>query len=434
MTWSRAPPRRSSVSTSRSARPAALEGAEMAVHLDGVELFDPDAYAEGVPHETFARLRREAPVYRHEQPGAPPFWAVTRYRDIVAVSRDWATYSSERRGALLMEMSEEVLATQRLMMLNMDPPRHTKLRSLVNKGFTPRMIAILTEPVRRVCDEIVGAVAGRGRCDFVTEIAAELPLQVIAELIGIPQADRHQVFEWSNTMVGSADPEWRGSAEDAQNAAMSMYAYANELALQRKDSPRDDLVSVLMRAEVDGEQLTEMEFDLFFLLLAVAGNETTRNLISGGMLALIQHPDQRRRLLDDRSLLDTAVEEMLRWVTPVMQFQRTAQRDTEIAGVPIAEGERVGLFYVSANRDEAVFEHPDRFDVGRAPNEHLAFGGGGPHFCLGNNLARLEIRTVFDVLLDRLPDVELDGPPRKLRSNFLNGLKSMPVRFTPAAS
>jgi cholest-4-en-3-one 26-monooxygenase len=406
----------------------------MAVHLEGVELYDPDAYADGVPHETFARLRREAPVYRHEQSGASPFWAVTRYRDIVAVSRDWATYSSERRGALLGEPPEEVLATQRLMMLNMDPPRHSKLRALVNKGFTPRMIAQLTAPVRRVCDELVDTVAERGRCDFVTEIAAELPLQVIAELLGIPQADRHQVFEWSNTMVGGQDPEWRGTAEDSQSAAMSMYAYANELVEQRKASPREDLVSVLMQAEVDGERLTEMEFDVFFLLLAVAGNETTRNLISGGMLALIQHPDQRRRLSEDRSLLDTAVEELLRWVTPVMQFQRTAQRDTEIAGVPIAEGERVALYYVSANRDEAVFDDPMRFDVGRSPNEHITFGAGGPHFCLGNSLARLEIRTVFDVLLDRLPDIELDGPPRKLRSNFLNGLKSMPVQFTPATA
>jgi len=406
----------------------------MAVHLEGVELVDPDAYADGVPHETFARLRREAPVYRHEQPGASPFWAVTRYHDIVAVSRDWATYSSERRGALLGEPPEEALATQRLMMLNMDPPRHSKLRALVNKGFTPRQIGLLTEPVRRVCNELVETVAARGECDFVTEIAAELPLQVIAELLGIPQADRHQVFEWSNTMVGADDPEWRGSPEDAQNAAMSMYGYANDLALQRKDRPRDDLVSVLMQAEVDGEQLSEMEFDLFFLLLAVAGNETTRNLISGGMLALIQHPDQRRRLLEDRSLLDTGVEELLRWVTPVMQFQRTAQRDTQIAGVPIAEGERVALYYVSANRDEAVFDDPMTFDVGRTPNEHITFGAGGPHFCLGNSLARLEIRTVFDVLLDRLPDIELDGPPRKLRSNFLNGIKSMPVRFSPATA
>ncbi|HEY7201727.1 MAG TPA: cytochrome P450, partial [Candidatus Dormibacteraeota bacterium] len=339
----------------------------MAARLDDVELFDPDAYADGIPYGTFALLRREAPVYRHPQPGASPFWAITRYRDIVAVSRDAATFSSERRGALLGEPPEEALAQQRLMMLNMDPPRHTKLRSLVNKGFTPRQVGLLEGPVRRICAELVGGAVERGESDFVTEIAAELPLQVIAELLGIPQADRHQIFEWSNTMVGGSDPEFQRSPEEGQAAAMAMYGYANELALQRKDSPRDDLVSVLMRAEVDGEQLSEMEFDLFFLLLAVAGNETTRNLISGGMLALMQHPDQWRRLLDDRSLLPTAVEELLRWVTPVMQFQRTAQRHTEVAGVPIAEGERVALFYVSANRDEEVFERPDVFDVGRMP-------------------------------------------------------------------
>lgn len=406
----------------------------MATRLDDVDLFDPDVYVRGIPHDTFALLRREAPVYRHPRTGLPPFWAVTRYHDVVSVSRDWAAFSSERQGALLREPPEEALETQRLMMLNMDPPRHTKLRSLVNKGFTPRMVAQLTPPILRLCDEIVDAVCERGECDFVTEVAAELPLQVIAELLGISQSDRHQVFEWSNTMIGSDDPEWQRSPEEAMDAAMAMYAYANELALQRRDSRREDLVSVLMRAEVDGQQLTEMEFDVFFLLLAVAGNETTRNLISGAMLALIEHPDQRRRLLDDPSLLDSAVEEMLRWVTPVMQFQRTAQRDTAIAGQRIEEGDRVAVYYVSANRDEAVFEQADEFDIGRSPNDHLTFGGGGPHFCLGANLARLEIRLMFETLLRRLPDIELYGPPRRLRSNFINGLKEMPVRFTPALS
>lgn len=412
----------------------------MAARLEDVDLFDPDTYAQAVPHDTFALLRREAPVYRQLRTGLPPFWAVTRYHDIVKVSRDWATFSSERRGALLREPPEEALETQRLMMLNMDPPRHAKLRGLVNKGFTPRMISRLTPPIRRICAQIVDTVSERGECDFVTEVAAELPLQVIAELLGIPESDQHQVFEWSNTMIGSDDPEWQRSPEEATSAAMAMYAYANELALQRRDSPRDDLVSVLMRAEVDegdpsgGRQLTELEFDVFFLLLAVAGNETTRNLISGGMLALIEHPDQRQRLRDDLSVLDTGVEEMLRWITPVMQFQRTAQHDTEIGGQRIAEGDRVAVYYVSANRDEAVFEEPDRFDVGRSPNEHLTFGGGGPHFCLGANLARLEIRVMFEELLGRLPDIELNGPPRRLRSNFINGLKAMPVRFTPTAS
>jgi cholest-4-en-3-one 26-monooxygenase len=266
----------------------------------------------------------------------------------------------------------------------------------------------------------------------VSEVASELPLQVITELLGIPHQDRRQIFEWSNTMIASDDPEWQRSPEESMAAAVAMYGYANELAGERRDSPRDDLVSVLLRAEVYGERLTEMEFDVFFLLLAVAGNETTRNLISGGMLALIQHPDQRRRLLADGSVMDTAVEEMLRWVTPVMQFQRSAQRDTEIGGQRIAEGDRVALYYVSANRDEAAFERPDQFDVGRSPNEHLTFGGGGPHHCLGASLARLEIKLMFEELLRRLPDIELNGSPRRLRSNFINGLKEMQVRFTPA--
>ena len=406
----------------------------MATQLDDVDLFDPDAYLQGVPHETFARLRREAPVYRHRRVGLPPFWAVTRHDDIVKVSREWATFSSERKGALLREPPEEALETQRLMMLNMDPPRHAKLRGLVNKGFTPRMVSQLTPPIRRICAEILDAVSTRGECDFVKEVAAELPLQVIAELLGIPHSDRHQVFEWSNTMIASDDPEWQRSPEESMSAAMAMYAYANELALQRRDTPLDDLVSVLMQAEVDGERLSEMEFDVFFLLLAVAGNETTRNLISGGMLALIEHPDQFQRLQDDRSLLDTAVEEMLRWVTPVMQFQRTAQRDTEIGGQHISEGDRVAIYYVSANRDEAVFERPDQFDVGRSPNEHLTFGGGGPHFCLGASLARMEIRLMFEELLGRLTHIELNGTPRRLRSNFINGLKEMPVRFEPTSA
>jgi cholest-4-en-3-one 26-monooxygenase len=412
----------------------------MATPLEDVDLFDPDAYLQGVPHDAFAKLRREAPVYRHPRAGLPPFWAVTRYHDAVKVSRDWATFSSERKGALLREPPEEALETQRLMMLNMDPPRHAKLRGLVNKGFTPRIVNQLTPAIRGICAEILDAVSERGECDFVREVAAELPLQVIAELLGIPRSDRHQVFEWSNTMIASDDPEWQRSSEESMSAAMAMYAYANELALQRRDEPREDLVSVLMQAEVDegdpsgGRRLSEMEFDLFFLLLAVAGNETTRNLISGGMLALIEHPDQARRLRGDPSLLEAAVEEMLRWVTPVMQFQRTAQRDTEIGGQRIAEGDRVAIYYVSANRDEAVFERPERFDVGRSPNEHLTFGGGGPHFCLGANLARLEIRLMFEQLLDRLTHIELNGPPRRLRSNFINGLKEMPVRFEPTSA
>jgi len=400
--------------------------------LEDVDLLSPDVYTEGAPHDMFALLRREAPLFRHRDPDGPDFWAVTRYRDVVAVSRDFASFSSWRRGALATEVPDSALEQQRLMMLNMDPPRHTKLRGLVNKGFTPRMIAELTERVRGICAALVEHAGERGECDFVAEVAAELPLQVIAEMLGVPAEDRHQVYEWSNRLVGGTDPDLRPPVDDGQDAAMQMYLYANEMALQRRERPRDDLVSVLMQAEVDGERLTEMEFDLFFMLLAVAGNETTRNLISGGMLALVEHPDQRRRLVADPSLLPAAVEEMLRWVTPVMNFRRTATRDCQVAGQPIAEGDKVILYYPSANRDEAVFDSADRFDVGRDPNEHLGFGGGGPHFCLGANLARLEIRLMFEALLRRFPEAELAGPVRRLRSNFLSGIKSMPVRLQPS--
>jgi cholest-4-en-3-one 26-monooxygenase len=399
--------------------------------LEDVDLLDPDVFVQGVPHDMFALLRREAPVFRH--PGDPPYWAVTRHRDIVAVSRDFATFSSYRRSALINEMDDTGLEQNRLMMLNMDPPRHTKLRALVNKGFTPRMTALLTERVRGLCAEIVDAVVERGEFDFVAQVAAELPLQVIAEMLGVPREERRQIYEWSNTMIAGNDPELQSSPEQAQEAATQMFLYANELALKRRDGPRDDLVGALMRAEIDGEQLTEMEFDMFFLLLAVAGNETTRNLVSGGMLALIEHPDQRRRLQADPSLMDTAVEEMLRWVTPVMLFRRTATRDTGIAGQRVAEGDKVVVYYSSANRDEAVFDDPDVFDVGRTPNDHLTFGGGGPHFCLGANLARLEIRLIFEELLRRAPEVDLTGPVRRLRSNFINGVKEMPVRFLASA-
>ena len=404
--------------------------AAQVTRLEDVDLYDPDTYAQGVPHDVFALLRREAPVFRQAEPAGGFYWAVTRYRDVVAVSRDHATFSSGRRGALLNDPPDADLAGQQLMLLNMDPPRHTKLRGQVNRGFTPRMIGLLSERVRGLCAGILDEVAERGECDFVRDVAAELPLQVICELLGIPREDRRQIFEWSNKLIGFDDPEFRNSPDEARDVSMQIYLYANELALQRRDSPRDDLVSVLMRAEVEGEPLTEMEFDLFFLLLAVAGNETTRNLISGGMLALIEHPDERRRLIEDPSLLDTAVEEMLRWVTPVMQFRRTATRDAEIGGRPIAEGEKVVVYYSSANRDEDVFPGGDGFDVGRSPNDHITFGGGGPHFCLGANLARLEIRLMFEELLRRLPEVELNGPVRRLRSNFINGIKEMPVRFT----
>jgi len=360
----------------------------------------------------------------------PGFWAVTKHRDIVAISRDPKTFSSAQRSALYREASASELAELQLLMLNMDPPRHTRIRSLVNKGFTPRMAARLEPRVRLVTTRILDAIAPLGECDFVTSVAAELPLQVIAELLGVPLEDRHQLFTWSNQLIGFDDPEYAGSLETSRQVALEVYLYANRLAAERRKSPLNDLVSTLVHAEVDGRKLTEMEFDLFFLLLMVAGNETTRNSISGGLLALLEHPEQKARLLADASLIPTAVEEMLRWVTPVMHFRRTATRDTEIGGQRIRAGDKLMLFYPSANRDEEVFPDPFRFDVSRQPNEHLAFGIG-EHYCLGANLARLEIRVLFEELLRRLPDIDLAGPPVRLRSSFINGIKHMPVRFTP---
>ena len=397
--------------------------------LTDIDLCDLDRFVVGVPHDAFALLRAEAPIFRHQSPRGPAFWALTKYQDLIAVSKDPATFSSAF-GTNTFDLPPEDLVHVQRFMLNMDPPGHSKYRRLVNQGFTTRMVARLEPHVRELARSIIDAVAPAGRCDFVTQVAAELPLQVIAEFLGIPQEDRHKVFDWSNRLIGFDDPEFQTSIVDGKFAAAEMYMYANELALERREHPRDDLVSVLMRGEVDGERLSEQEFDSFFLLLAVAGNETTRNLISGGMLALIEHPEQRQRLLDNPSLLPMAVEEMLRWVSPVMHFRRTATRDTELRGQPIRRGDKVVIYYASANRDEDVFPNADRFDVGRTPNEHVAFGIG-EHFCLGSNLARLEIRIMFEELLRRLPDIELDGPVARLRSDFINGIKRMPVCFTP---
>jgi cholest-4-en-3-one 26-monooxygenase len=291
-------------------------------------------------------------------------------------------------------------------------------------------VARLEPHIREIAANIIDAVAPKGRCDFVTDIAAELPLQVIAEMMGVPVADRQALFNWSNRLIGQDDPEYGITADDAKRASLEVYMYANQLAVERRKQPGDDLISVLLNAEVDGERLTEMEFNVFFMLLMVAGNETTRNLISGGMLSLIQHPDQWACLRRDTSLISTAVDEMLRWVSPVMSFRRTATRDTEIRGQKIREGDKLLMFYGAANRDEEIFPDADRFDVGRTPNDHLAFGIG-EHFCLGASLARLEIRVMFEELLRRLPDIELAGPVARLRSNFINGIKHMPVAFTP---
>jgi cholest-4-en-3-one 26-monooxygenase len=315
----------------------------------------------------------------------------------------------------------------------MDPTMHTRYRRLVNKGFTPKMVRDLEQQIIGYADGIIDAVCERGTADFVEEIAAELPLLVIAELLGVPQEDRRMVFDWSNRMIGSEDPEYQLPGVDPGEAAMQVYSYAEEMASTRRLQPKQDLVSVLLNAEVEGEKLDQLELDLFFLLLIVAGNETTRNLMSGAMTAFFEHPDQWELLRRDRSLLPGAVEEMLRYVTPVMHFRRTATADMELHEQEIKEGDKIVFWHTSANRDESAFENPNAFDITRSPNNHIAFGGGGPHFCLGANLARMEIMVMFDRVLDRLPDIRLDGEVQRLQSNFINGTKHIPVAFATSA-
>lgn len=405
------------------------------MELRDVDIYDPDKFVAGVPHEEFALLRKEAPVYWHRHPDGGGFWAVTRHDDIVKINRDAATFSSWRGTALLMEFEDpQQIEEQRMMMLNLDPPEHTRLRKIVNKGFTPKHIRALSEMLRRRARAIVAEVAQRGDADFVVDIASELPLQAIAELMGVPQADRKLIFELSNKMIGAGDPEFEVPPEELSEAAMTMYAFAQDLATYKRANPGNDIVTTLLEAEIDGERLSDMEFNLFFLLLAVAGNETTRNAMSHSMLALLENPDQARQLTDHPEVIPLAVEEFLRWASPVMQFKRTATCDTELGGQAISEGDRVVMYHISGNRDEAIFDDPYAFDIDRDPNLHLqqvAFGGGGPHFCLGANLARAEMRIMFEELLPLIPSMELDGDVQRLRSNFINGIKHLPVRWSP---
>jgi cholest-4-en-3-one 26-monooxygenase len=409
----------------------------MPTYRDGmapeINLVDPDTYQRGgPPHDQFGWLREHDPVHWHADgggPGWPGFWAVTAHEDVAQVSRHPETFSSARRLSLFGEVPEDHIALQRLMMLNMDPPQHTRQRAFVNRGFTPRMIGQLERHITEICHTLLDAVAARGTVDFVTEIAAPLPLWVICELVGAPVADRARIFELSNILIGSADPEFQVSPDAPQRAAAEVYAYGAALAERRRSEPADDIVTRLLQPDGNGEALTGDEFDMFFLLLTVAGNETTRNAAAGGLLALCEHPDQWQRLVDDPSLIPSAAEEIVRWVSPVNMFRRTAVRDTDLHDRQIAAGDKVVVFYTSANRDSEVFTAPGEFDVGRDPNPHVGFGGGGPHFCLGRHLAALELRVLLQVLIERMPAIRLAGEPSRLRSNFINGIKHLPVRF-----
>jgi cholest-4-en-3-one 26-monooxygenase len=403
-----------------------------------INLVDPDVYQRGgAPHGQLAWLREHAPVFWHADgggPGWPGFWAITRHADIGHISRHPEIFSSARRLALLEESSDAAIEMQRLLMLNMDPPRHTRQRGFVNREFTPRVIGRLEQHVREICAALIDEVVPHGHADFVTDIAAPLPLYVICELVGAPPEDRQRIFGLSNRLAGFDDPEYRASREDGMLAAAEIYAYAEQLAEQRAAQPADDIVTRLLRADDTGRVLTSQEFVLFFLLLIVAGNETTRNAASGGMLAFFEHPGQWQRLLADPGLIPTAAEEIVRWVSPVNLFRRTVMRDTEVGGQRLAEGDKVVLFYASANRDEDVFTAPFAFDIGREPNPHVGYGGGGPHFCLGRHLAALELRVLLEVMTERMRDMTPSGEISRLRSSLINGLKHMPVRYAPSAA
>jgi cholest-4-en-3-one 26-monooxygenase len=408
--------------------------------LSDIDLLNPDAFVEQKHHDWFRRLREEAPVWWYSD-GDDGFWNVVKHEDVVLVNRDSGLFSSERGGTQIFsrrrarEMGveadpEQMNSVRGVIMLEMDPPKHTRYRLLVNKGFTPRMIGLLEQALRTRATHIVDQVVEQGEADFVVDIASELPLQAIAEIMGVPQEDRVKLFEWSNRMIGAGDPEFMD--DQAGSAMAELFMYSNSLAEKRREDPRDDIVTKLLNAEIDGDKLSELEFDMFMLLLSVAGNETTRNATAHGMYALLQNPEQWDYIKQDPDgRIEIAIEEILRWASPVLHFKRTTTAETEIRGTPIKEGEPIVMWYVSANRDEDVFDDPYTLDVARDPNPQIAFGGGGNHFCLGANLARMELRLMFEEITRRLPDMQLAGEPDRLRSNFIGGIKHLPVTWTP---
>ena len=400
----------------------------------GFDPTDPVLNEKGIPLQEFLELRRTAPVHWVEQ--APEaragfldtgFWAISRHEDISAISKNSKEFSANENGVIIRfapDMTREQIELQSVMLVNQDPPDHTKLRQIVSRGFTPRAIGALEAVLQERADKIVDDAIARGEGDFVFEVAAELPLQAIADLLGVPMEDRRKLFDWSNQMLAYDDPEYNA---DPATAAAEILAYAMGLADERRKNPAEDIISKLVTADIDGESLTDDEFGFFVILLAVAGNETTRNAITHGMMAFFDHPDQWELFKRERPT--TMVDEVIRWATPVTVFQRTALNDVEIGGQPIKKGERVGMYYASGNHDADVFEDPDTFNILRDPNPHLAFGGHGAHYCIGANLARLEVNLMFNTIADRMPNIKKIGEPRRLRHAWINGIKELPVSY-----
>src|ERR1700733_2817155 len=421
-----------------------------------VDLTDLDMWARGVPYDEFARLRREDPVawFPEEAPNSG-FWSIHRYSDIVAASRDVATFSSSR-GVSFEEPTDEDMAA-RTTIIDLDPPDHTKLRKVVSGAFSQRAVALYADFVENLTDYVLNEIGnydfvvtgggrggGAGGADVVTEfvesVAKQVPIRVLARIMGLPEADLDLFIDLGDRLIANTDPDitdvvWGRDDTDAYRRYPFRSPYGKQLwhlgrqvVKGRLADPGDDLLSRLLRAEVDGDRLSETDLDNFFSILVVAGNETTRIAIAQGVLAFCEHPEQWQRLRSDAALLDTAADEVLRWTCPTHFMRRTATADTSLGGASIRAGDKVVLCYVSGNRDEAEFADPDVFDVGRAPNRHLSFGRGGPHLCLGAHLARLEVKVVLAALAQRVASFELAGPPRRIRSNFTNGLRELPVR------
>ncbi|MBX3489895.1 cytochrome P450 [Parvibaculum sp.] len=408
-----------------------------AIDLGGKpDLKDPDLYMRDDHHEVFRKLRAQEPVYWNPEADASGFWGITRYADIEAISKNPKLFSSAKANGGHRIFNENDIDGNETdaSMISMDPPEHAGYRRMVTPGFVPKRITGMEDRIRERVTRLLDNLPKTGEAEFISAVAAALPIEVLAELFGVPQSDGAKLFEWSNATVGEDDPELRVSDEYMRQCVLEMAGYAAGLWQQRLEKPGEDLISMLAHSKPGGEAMNFPTYIGTFILLVVAGNETTRNSISGGLLALSQNPQERQKLLDDPSLIPSAVQEIVRWVSPVLHMRRTATADTEIRGQRIRKGDKVVMWYASANRDEEAFDDPYRFDVTRytKPDVPMQLGfGAGQHFCLGSRLAELQLKVLFEELLKRFPDIHVSGPVRRLRSNFISGIKEMPVRYTP---